>query len=87
MSQTDDDVKQRLKAILQGALSGPPPNCKGEKYYATKKTRTLPLRFSGVPERLYGMTGSVMERSHAKLTQGATAFYLAASSKKGASRM
>jgi hypothetical protein len=29
------------------------------------------------------MTGTVMERSHAKLTQWAMAFYLAASSKKG----
>ena len=29
------------------------------------------------------MTGSVMERSHAKLTQWAAAFHLAASSKKG----
>jgi hypothetical protein len=24
MNQTDDDVKQRLKTILQGAFSGPP---------------------------------------------------------------
>jgi hypothetical protein len=42
MNQIDDDVKQRLKALLQGAFSGPPtplkevPTRSGEKRAARK---------------------------------------------------
>jgi transposase-like protein len=59
------------------------PHCKGTKHYATKKAGRYRCGSPGCRKDFTVMTGSVMERSHAKLTQWAMAFYLAASSKKG----
>jgi len=59
------------------------PHCKSEKHYATKKLGRYRCASAVCRRDFTVMTGSVMERSHAKLTQWAMAFYLAASSKKG----
>lgn len=59
------------------------PHCKNEKPYATKKPGRYRCAAIGCRKDFTVMTGSVMERSHAKLTQWAAAFHLAASSKKG----
>jgi transposase-like protein len=59
------------------------PHCKSEKHYATKKPGRYRCGSPTCRKDFTVMTGSVMERSHAKLTQWAMAFYLAASSKKG----
>jgi transposase-like protein len=59
------------------------PHCKGEKHYATKKPGRYRCGSKACRKDFTVMTGSVMERSHAKLTQWAMAFWLAASSKKG----
>ncbi len=59
------------------------PNCKSEKHYATKKLGRYRCANPACRRDFTVMTGSVMERSHAKLTQWAAAFHLAASSKKG----
>jgi transposase-like protein len=59
------------------------PKCKGEKHYATKKAGVYRCAASTCRKDFTVMTGSVMERSHAKLIQWAAAFHLAASSKKG----
>src|SRR6202163_1521809 len=59
------------------------PHCKGKKHYATKKAGRYRCGASACRKDFTVMTGTVMERSHAKLTQWAAAFHLAASSKKG----
>jgi transposase-like protein len=59
------------------------PHCKGTKYYATKKIGRYRCAAKECRKDFTVMTGSVMERSHAKLTQWAMAFYLAAAGKKG----
>src|ERR1700688_755411 len=59
------------------------PRCKGEKHYATKKLGRYRCAASVCRKDFTVMTGTVMERSHAKLTQWAAAFHLGASSKKG----
>jgi transposase-like protein len=59
------------------------PHCKSEKHYATKKVGRYRCGASACRKDFTVMTGTVMERSHAKLTQWATAFHLGASSKKG----
>jgi transposase-like protein len=59
------------------------PHCKGQKHYATKKVGRYRCANKECRKDYTVMTGSVMERSHAKLTQWAMAFYLCASSKKG----
>ena len=59
------------------------PKCGSEKHYATKKVGRVSLRRATCRKDFTVMTGTVMERSHAKLTQWAAAFHLAASSKKG----
>jgi transposase-like protein len=58
-------------------------DCKGVKFYATKKLGVYRCAAPKCRKDFTVMTGSVMERSHAKLTQWAAAFHLAASSKKG----
>ena len=64
--------------------SGPVcPHCKNAKYYATKKAGRYRCGAATCRKDFTVMTGSVMERSHAKLTQWAAAFHLGASSKKG----
>jgi transposase-like protein len=59
------------------------PRCKSAKHYATKKPGRYRCGNKACRKDFTVMTGSVMERSHAKLTQWAMAFWLAASSKKG----
>jgi transposase-like protein len=59
------------------------PHCKGLKHYATKKAGRYRCAAKECRKDFTVMTGSVMERSHAKLTQWAMAFYLAAAGKKG----
>jgi transposase-like protein len=59
------------------------PKCGSAKHYATKKPGTYRCGTPTCRKDFTVMTGSVMERSHAKLTQWAAAFHLAASGKKG----
>jgi transposase-like protein len=59
------------------------PHCKGAKHYATKVKGRYRCGNKECRKDFTVMTGSVMERSHAKLTQWAVAFHLGASSKKG----
>jgi transposase-like protein len=59
------------------------PKCGSDKYYATKKLGRYRCGASTCRKDFTVMTGSVMERSHAKLTQWAVAFHMGASSKKG----
>jgi transposase-like protein len=59
------------------------PHCGSLKHYATKKAGRYRCGEKECRKDFTVMTGSVMERSHAKLTQWAMAFYLYAASKKG----
>lgn len=59
------------------------PHCGSTKHYATKKAGRYRCGNKDCRKDFTVMTKSVMERSHAKLTQWAMAFYLYASSKKG----
>jgi transposase-like protein len=59
------------------------PKCSSEKHYDTKKIGRYRCAASTCRKDFTVMTGSVMERSHAKLTQWAVAFHMGASSKKG----
>ncbi len=59
------------------------PNCGSLKHYATKKAGRYRCGEKECRKDFTVMTKSVMERSHAPLTQWAMAFYLAASGKKG----
>jgi transposase-like protein len=59
------------------------PKCGNAKHYATKKAGVYRCAAATCRKDFTVMTGSVMERSHAKLTQWAAAFHMAASSKKG----
>ena len=59
------------------------PACKGDNHYATQKLGRYRCAAKECRKDFTVMTGTVMERSHAKLTQWAAAFHLGASSKKG----
>jgi transposase-like protein len=59
------------------------PKCGNAKHYATNKLGRYRCAAPSCRKDFTVMTGSVMERSHAKLTQWAAAFHLGASSKKG----
>jgi len=59
------------------------PKCGSLDPYKTKKPGVYRCRAKECRKDFTVMTGSVMERSHAKLTQWAVAFTMAASSKKG----
>ena len=59
------------------------PKCGSDKHYDTKKVGRYRCAASTCRKDFTVMTGSVMERSHAKLTQWAVAFHMGASSKKG----
>ncbi len=59
------------------------PRCKSAKHYATSKAGRYRCAAPECRKDFTVMTGTVMERSHAKLTQWAAAFHLGASSKKG----
>jgi transposase-like protein len=59
------------------------PHCGSLKHYATKKAGRYRCGEKECRRDYTVMTKSVMERSHAKLTQWAMAFHLYASSKKG----
>jgi hypothetical protein len=56
--------------------------CKGEKHYATKKLGRYRCGNKDCRKYLTVLTGAVVESSHAKLRQWATAFWLGASGKK-----
>jgi transposase-like protein len=58
-------------------------SCGSLKHYATKKPGRYRCGEKECRRDFTVMTGTVMERSHAKLTQWAMAFWMAASSKKG----
>jgi transposase-like protein len=59
------------------------PKCKSPKHYKTKKTGVYRCAAPDCRKDFTVMTGSIMERSHASLTQWAVAFHMGASSKKG----
>lgn len=59
------------------------PKCGSAKHYATKKLGRYRCAAPTCRKDFTVMTGTVMERSHAKLIDWALAFHLAASSKKG----
>jgi transposase-like protein len=59
------------------------PTCGSVKHYATKKPGRYRCGEKECRRDFTVMTGTVMERSHAKLTQWAAAFHMGASSKKG----
>lgn len=59
------------------------PHCGTFEPYSTKKEGRYRCRSKECRKDFTVMTGTVMERSHAPLTQWAAAFHLAASSKKG----
>ncbi len=59
------------------------PKCGSLDPYKTKKTGVYRCRAKECRKDFTVMTGSVMERSHAKLTQWAMAFTMAASSNEG----
>jgi transposase-like protein len=59
------------------------PTCGSLKHYSTKKLGRYRCGEKECRRDFTVQTGTVMERSHAKLTQWAMAFWLGASSKKG----
>jgi transposase-like protein len=59
------------------------PKCGSAKHYGTKKPGVYRCAAPTCRKDFTVMTGTVMERSHAKLIQWAVAFHMAASSKKG----
>src|ERR1700742_1589685 len=59
------------------------PTCGSLKSYETKRVGRYRCGEKECRRDFTVMSGTVMERSHAKLTQWAAAFHLAASSKKG----
>jgi transposase-like protein len=59
------------------------PKCGSLKHYATKKVGVYRCGEKECRKDFTVMTGTVMERSHAKLTMWAVAFTMAAASKKG----
>lgn len=59
------------------------PKCGSAKAYPTKKVGVYRCAASTCRKDFTVTTGTVMERSHAKLTQWAVAFHMGASSKKG----
>jgi transposase-like protein len=59
------------------------PKCGSAKHYATKKEGRYRCGSPTCRKDFTVMTGTVMERSHAKFTDWAVAFHMAASSKKG----
>jgi transposase-like protein len=63
------------------------PNCGSLKHYATKKAGRYRCAAKTCRKDFTVMTKSVMERSHAKLTQWAAAFCLYAASRKGFTAM
>src|SRR5262249_27828172 len=58
-------------------------HCKGTAHSATKIAGRYRCKAKGCRKDFTVMTGTVMERSHAKLTQWAVAFTMGAASKKG----
>jgi transposase-like protein len=81
-------LRRRDVDVLVGALGDPIeqeicPKCGSAKHYATKKAGVYRCGSATCRKDFTVMTGTVMERSHAKRTQWAAAFHLGASSKKG----
>jgi transposase-like protein len=59
------------------------PHCKGTEHLKTKIEGRYRCKAKGCRKDFTVMVGTVMERSHAKLTQWAVAFVMGAASKKG----
>src|ERR1700690_3254302 len=59
------------------------PHCKGTEHLKTKIEGRYRCKAKGCRKDFTVMVGTVMERSHAKLTQWAVAFTMGAASKKG----
>lgn len=79
-----DETAARLWFEVARWPNGPVcPKCGSAKHYATKKEGRYRCGFPTCRKDFTVMTGTVMERSHAKFTDWAVAFHLAASSKKG----
>jgi transposase-like protein len=81
----DEDAAREWLEAARWPASRTCPHCKSEKHYATKKVGCYRCGHPKCRKDFTVMTGTVMERSHAKLTQWAAAFHMAASSKKGLS--
>jgi transposase-like protein len=79
----DEDAARRWFEAARWPNGPICPKCGSEKHYATKKLGRYRCGASTCRKDFTVMTGSVMERSHARLTQWAVAFHLGASSKKG----
>src|SRR6185312_9659872 len=74
------------RAWFEAALwpNGPVcPHCKGTAHHATKIAGRYRCKNKECRKDFTVTVNTVMERSHAKLTQWAVAFHMAASSKKG----
>ncbi len=79
----DEDAARAWFESARWAGSPVCPNCGSLKHYATKKPGRYRCGEKECRKDFTVMTKTVMERSHAKLTQWAAAFHLAASGKKG----
>ena len=78
--------EEAARAWFEGARwpNGPIcPKCGSAKHYATKRPGVYRCATPTCRKDFTVMTGTVMERSHARLTQWAVAFHMGASSKKG----
>jgi transposase-like protein len=80
---TDEDVARGWFEFARWPDGPICPHCGSLKHYATKKAGRYRCGEKECRKDYTVMTKSVMERSHAPLTQWAMAFHLYASSKKG----
>jgi transposase-like protein len=80
---TDEDAARAWFEAARWPHGPNCPHCGSLKFYATKKAGRYRCGEKECRKDYTVMTKSVMERSHAKLTQWAMAFHLYASSKKG----
>jgi transposase-like protein len=79
----DEEAAQRWFEAARWSNGPICPKCGSAKHYATKKLGRYRCAASTCRKDFTVTTGTVMERSHVKLTQWAAAFHLYASSKKG----
>ncbi len=80
---TDEDAAREWFEAARWPYGPVCPHCGSLKHYATKKAGRYRCGEKECRKDYTVMTKSVMERSHAKLTQWAMAFHLYASSRKG----
>ena len=79
----DEDAARAWLAAARWPGGPTCPHCKSDKHYATKKVGRYRCGHPKCRKDFTVMTGTVMEHSHARLTQWAAAFHMAASRKKG----